>query len=59
VQRLTNYDVYTAEGILSPDGSKIVFTSLKDGDLEIYTMNADGTDVRRLTHTPGYDGGPW
>lgn len=59
VQRVTNYDVYTAEGILSPDGSTIVFTSLKDGDLEIYTMNADGTDVRRLTNTPGYDGGPW
>ena len=39
--------------------SRIVFTSLKDGDLEIYTMNVDGTDVRRLTTTPGYDGGPW
>jgi len=59
LQRLTNYNVYTAEGVLSPDGSKIVFTSLKDGDLEIYTMNADGSDVRRLTHTPGYDGGAW
>jgi Tol biopolymer transport system component len=59
IRRLTNYNVYTAEGILSPDGKKIVFTSLKDGDLEIYTMNADGTDVRRLTTTPGYDGGPW
>lgn len=59
VQRLTFNDVYTAEAIISPDGSKIVFTSLKDGDLEIYTMNADGTDVRRLTDTPGYDGGPW
>ncbi|MBX3134341.1 MAG: PD40 domain-containing protein [Gemmatimonadaceae bacterium] len=59
LRRLTNYDIYTAEGILSPDGSKIVFTSLKDGDLDIYTMNADGTDVRRLTTTPGYDGGPW
>ncbi len=59
MKRLTNYDVYTAEGILSPDGSKSVFTSLKDGDLDIYTMNADGSDVRRLTDTPGYDGGPW
>jgi Tol biopolymer transport system component len=57
--RLTNYDVYTAEGVVSPDGKKIVFTSLKDGDLDIYTMNIDGTDVRRLTTTPGYDGGPW
>jgi len=26
---------------------------------EIYIMRADGTDVRRLTHTPGYDGGPF
>lgn len=59
LKRLTNNNVYTAEAILSPDGSKIVFTSLKDGDLEIYTMNADGTDVRRLTNSVGYDGGPW
>lgn len=59
LKRLTHYDVYTAEGVLSPDGKKIVFTSLKDGDLEIYTMNADGSDVRRLTNTPGYDGGAW
>jgi TolB protein len=22
-------------------------------------MNVDGTDVKRLTNTPGYDGGPW
>lgn len=59
MRRLTNYNVYTAEGVLSPDGQRIVFTSLKDGDLDIYTMNVDGTDVRRLTTTPGYDGGPW
>jgi Tol biopolymer transport system component len=59
LRRLTDYGVYTAEGVVSPDGKKIVFTSLKDGDLDIYTMNIDGTDVRRLTNTPGYDGGPW
>ncbi|GAB5442122.1 MAG: M28 family peptidase [Fuerstiella sp.] len=26
---------------------------------EIYVMNADGTNVRRLTNSPGYDGGPF
>jgi len=59
LRRLTNYGVYTAEAVVSPDGRRIVFTSLKDGDLDIYTMNVDGSDVRRLTTTPGYDGGPW
>jgi TolB protein len=59
VRRLTVAPGYDAEGTLSPDGRKIVFTSLRDGDLEIHTMNVDGTDVRRLTHEPGYDGGPF
>jgi len=27
--------------------------------MEIHVMNADGTGVRRLTNTPGYDGGPF
>ena len=41
----------------SRDGKQIVFTSTRNGDLDIYTMNADGTNVRQLTHELGYDGG--
>ena len=31
--------------------------SLRDGDIDLYRMDADGKNVRRLTNTPGYDGG--
>src|SRR5213596_2233233 len=51
--------LYDDEGTLSPDGRTIVFTSLRDGDLDVYTMGVDGRDVRRLTTTLGYDGGPF
>ncbi|HEU0005492.1 MAG TPA: hypothetical protein VFS12_05815 [Terriglobia bacterium] len=55
--RLTETPGYDAEATVSPDGKKIVFTSVRDGDLELYSMNIDGTGVRRLTHRVGYDGG--
>jgi TolB protein len=58
-ERLTDTPGYDAEATLSPDGKTIVFTSVRDGDLEIYTMATDGTNVKRLTHEPGYDGGPF
>src|SRR3569623_506484 len=31
---------------------------MSDGDLDIYRMDGDGKNVRRLTNTVGYDGGP-
>ncbi len=34
----------------SPDGQKIVFTSNRDGNWEIYVMNPDGSEQKRLTH---------
>jgi Tol biopolymer transport system component len=58
-KRLSETPGYDAEATLSPDGKTIVFTSERDGDLEIYTMATDGTNVKRLTHEPGYDGGPF
>ena len=57
--RLTKSPGYDAEATISPDGKKIVFTSMRSGDLDIYTMNADGTGIRRLTSAKGYDGGPF
>jgi Tol biopolymer transport system component len=54
--RLTKTPGYDAEATIARDG-RIVFTSLRDGDMEIYSMDGDGSDVRRLTHLPGPDGG--
>ena len=49
---LTRTPGYDAEATIAPDGL-IVFTSVRDGDMEIYSMKADGSDVRRLTSRPG------
>jgi Tol biopolymer transport system component len=55
--RLTNSPGYDAEAVYRPDGGRILFTSTRDGDLDLYDMAPDGSGVRRLTSTPGYDGG--
>ncbi|MBC8144841.1 MAG: PD40 domain-containing protein, partial [bacterium] len=36
---------------------RIVFTSIRTGDIEIFSMKIDGSDVRQLTNIAGYDGG--
>src|SRR4029077_13519973 len=46
----------------SPDGKQIVFCSNRDNekDFELYIMDADGKNVRKLTNAPGcYNGGPF
>lgn len=79
LRRLTTAEGYDAEGSYSPDGSKIVFCSMRaaypadklsetdrkraETDLawfgDIYIMDADGGNAKRLTDAPGYDGGPF
>lgn len=55
-KNLTNSPGYDAEATWCHRGGKLVFTSTRDGDLELYLMDEAG-QVKRLTHTPGYDGG--
>ena len=57
LKRLTETPGYDAEATVCPVTGRIVFTSVRDGDLEIYSMEPDGSDVRRLTNRLGYDGG--
>jgi Tol biopolymer transport system component len=55
--QLTDVEGYDAEATLSPDGKKIVFTSMRSGDLELWIMNIDGSNQTQLTNELGYDGG--
>ena len=42
----------------SPDGTRIAFTADRAGDRRIFVMNADGTDLVRLTAHPAGNGAP-
>lgn len=55
-ERITDGKGYDAEATWCHKGGKMIFTSVRDGDLELYERKDDGT-ITRLTHTPGYDGG--
>jgi Tol biopolymer transport system component len=51
-QPLTGGNADDCWGDWSLDAASIVFSSNRDGNYELYIMNADGSNVRRLTHTP-------
>ena len=58
-RRLTVSPAFDGDPAWSPNGSRIVFTSERDGgDRELYVMNADGTDQVRLTTSAGFDQNP-
>lgn len=42
----------------SPDGARIAYVTDRDGNNEIYVMNADGSSPHRLTNTPATEGSP-
>jgi len=48
---------YDAEMAWCHKGGKAVFTSTRDGDLELYEWDEASGKVKRLTNSPGYDGG--
>ncbi|MBC8514947.1 PD40 domain-containing protein [bacterium] len=60
IEKLTDVPGYDAEveGVDWNRNNRMVFTSARDGDLELYGMTIDGDRrIVRLTHSPGYDGG--
>src|SRR5689334_19131897 len=59
VKQLTHSKGYDAEATLSPDGNKMIYTSVKDGDIDLYIMDLRTGKEKRVTNTLGYDGGAW
>ena len=57
IVQLTKNKHYDAEATVCPLDGSILFTSTRDGDLDLYRMDKDGKNVKRLTQTMGYDGG--
>lgn len=44
--------------VWSPDGSRFVFNSKTNGNWDVYTMAADGSDIRQVTTAPENDLAP-
>ncbi|HEX6258242.1 MAG TPA: choice-of-anchor U domain-containing protein [Candidatus Saccharimonadales bacterium] len=53
--KITNNTDYEYEPGWSADGTKVVFTSDRDGDEEIFVMNLDGTNEVKLTNNSSDD----
>jgi Tol biopolymer transport system component len=56
--RLTTDPREDMDGRWSPDGQKVVFHSFRDGNQNVYVVNADGTGETRLTDSTADDGHP-
>lgn len=60
LKALTHGAAYHAECAYSPNGKRIVFASNEDGAMNLYSMKADGSDVRKITNSSyRYNGGPF
>jgi Tol biopolymer transport system component len=57
VKRLTSQTGYDAEATVNFKSNRIIYTSMESGDLDLWSMNADGTGRKQLTRGTGYDGG--
>ena len=54
-RRLTSTPGNDANAKFSPDGKWIAFTSVMDGNPEVYVISSDGGEPKRLTFEPDVD----
>jgi uncharacterized protein YjdB len=58
LRRAASDTTLATDPAVSPDGSRVAFVSTRDGNPEIYVMDADGTNLTRVTNDPLPDGRP-
>ncbi len=54
-QRPTTAGVREKDPAWSPEGTKIAFTGIVDGNVEVFVMNADGSNPVNLTNNSAPD----
>ncbi len=57
VRKMTDAPGYDAEATVNWKTGKIVYTSMASKDLDLWTMNSDGSAKKQITKSEGYDGG--
>jgi TolB protein len=57
MKKLASAPNYDAEATVNWKTGKIVYTSMESGDIDLWTMNSDGSGKKQITKTEGYDGG--
>jgi len=55
---ITGHVALDFNAAISPDGKQVAFVSTRDGNLELYTMHADGSEMHRLTTDHAMDDHP-
>jgi Tol biopolymer transport system component len=56
-KKLASAPRYDAEATVNWKTGKIVYTSMASGDIDLWTMNSDGSAKKQITKMEGYDGG--
>ncbi|MEA3494010.1 MAG: Ig-like domain-containing protein [Candidatus Margulisiibacteriota bacterium] len=55
LKQLTSDEAWDIEPAWSPDGTKLAFSSIRSGNYEIWTMNANGTGLQNITNNSALD----
>ena len=55
LSRLTDNEFWDLYPVWSPDDTRVAFLSMRDKDLDLYLMDADGADARKLYDSGSHD----